>query len=167
MLLSLSIRHFVIVDTLELDFCSGFTVLTGETGAGKSIILDALGLLLGGRGDGSLVRHGEERAELAATFDLQAVPELARQLGTPHYLPPPAGALDQGEGYGLVQAARGSLGHWIQVTDGRISRYQIIAPTTWNFSPRDESGQPGPLEQALLGLPAGEGAPPTDRKSVV
>ncbi|ACO74201.1 RecN [Laribacter hongkongensis HLHK9] len=80
MLLSLSIRHFVIVDTLELDFCSGFTVLTGETGAGKSIILDALGLLLGGRGDGSLVRHGEERAELAATFDLQALPELARQL---------------------------------------------------------------------------------------
>lgn len=68
MLLSLSVRNFVIVDQLELDFRPGFTVLTGETGAGKSIILDALSLLLGGRGDGSLVRHGEERAELSATF---------------------------------------------------------------------------------------------------
>lgn len=49
MLLSLAIRDFVIVDTLELDFTAGFTVLTGETGAGKSIIIDALSLLLGGR----------------------------------------------------------------------------------------------------------------------
>ena len=66
MLLSLAIRDFVIVDTLELDFTAGFTVLTGETGAGKSIIIDALSLLLGGRGDGSLVRAGCERAELSA-----------------------------------------------------------------------------------------------------
>lgn len=70
MLLSLAIRDFVIVDTLELDFTAGFTVLTGETGAGKSIIIDALSLLLGGRGDGSLVRAGCERAELSARFDL-------------------------------------------------------------------------------------------------
>lgn len=58
MLLSLSIRDFVIVDLLDLDFSSGFTVLTGETGAGKSIMIDALSLLLGGRGEGSLVRQG-------------------------------------------------------------------------------------------------------------
>ena len=68
---------------------------------------------------------------------------------------------DSGQGVGLVEAARGSLGHWVSVNRGRIERYQIIAPTTWNFSPRDAAGRPGPLEQALVGLPAGEGAPPT------
>lgn len=68
---------------------------------------------------------------------------------------------DEGTGSGLVEAARGSLGHWLSIKRGRIDRYQIIAPTTWNFSPRDAAGQPGPLEQALVGLPAGEGAEPT------
>ncbi len=63
----------------------------------------------------------------------------------------------EGAGAGLVEAARGSLGHWISVEDGRIANYQIISPTTWNFSPRDEEGTPGPLEQALVGTPAGEG----------
>lgn len=68
---------------------------------------------------------------------------------------------DEAQGIGLVEAARGSLGHWLSIKNGRISRYQIIAPTTWNFSPRDSEDQPGPLEQALVGLPAGEGALPT------
>jgi hydrogenase large subunit len=68
---------------------------------------------------------------------------------------------DEGSGVGLVEAARGSLGHWLSIKRGRIERYQIIAPTTWNFSPRDSAGQSGPLEQALVGLPAGEEAPPT------
>ena len=68
---------------------------------------------------------------------------------------------DEASGVGLVEAARGSLGHWLSIRRGRIERYQIIAPTTWNFSPRDSAGQPGPLEQALHGLPAGPDAPPT------
>lgn len=68
---------------------------------------------------------------------------------------------DEGSGVGLVEAARGSLGHWLSIRRGHIERYQIIAPTTWNFSPRDRNGLPGPLEQALVGLPAGEGAQPT------
>lgn len=67
---------------------------------------------------------------------------------------------DSGQGVGLVEAARGSLGHWLSIKRGRIERYQIIAPTTWNFSPRDSESQPGPLEQALVGLPAGDGAEP-------
>ncbi len=54
-----------------------------------------------------------------------------------------------GRGVGMIEAARGSLGHWLSVADKRIANYQIIAPTTWNFSPRDASGHPGPLEQAL------------------
>lgn len=60
-----------------------------------------------------------------------------------------------GHGMGLVEAARGGLGHWLTARDGRIANYQIIAPTTWNFSPRDAAGVPGPLEQALVGTPVG------------
>jgi DNA repair protein RecN (Recombination protein N) len=68
MLVSLSIRDFVIVDTLELEFASGFTVLTGETGAGKSILIDALQLALGERGEADVVREGATRADIAAEF---------------------------------------------------------------------------------------------------
>jgi hydrogenase large subunit len=63
----------------------------------------------------------------------------------------------EGEGIGLVEAARGSLGHWLNIRRGRIHNYQIIAPTTWNFSPRDSAGRPGALERALVGVPVGEG----------
>ncbi len=72
MLRRLSLRDFVIVPSLELDFEPGFAALTGETGAGKSILLDALQLLLGGRGEASVVREGCPRAELSAEFDLPA-----------------------------------------------------------------------------------------------
>ncbi|MCE1235509.1 MAG: nickel-dependent hydrogenase large subunit [Hyphomicrobiales bacterium] len=63
-----------------------------------------------------------------------------------------------GSGVGLTEAARGSLGHWATVRGGRIVRWQIVAPTTWNFSPRDGAGVPGPLEGALEGLAVGEAA---------
>jgi hydrogenase large subunit len=59
---------------------------------------------------------------------------------------------DEGAAAGCVEAARGALGHWITVRAGRIAGYQIIAPTTWNFSPRDRLNQPGALEAALVGL---------------
>jgi len=80
MLRSLSIRDFVIVDRMDLEFASGFTVLTGETGAGKSILIDALALVLGERGDALVVRQGAERAEISAEFDIGAIKELARWL---------------------------------------------------------------------------------------
>ena len=73
MLLSLSIRDFVIVDALELSFQAGFTVFTGETGAGKSILIDALNMALGERADPSVVRQGKERAEIAAEFNLNGL----------------------------------------------------------------------------------------------
>ena len=76
MLKFLAIRDFVIVSSLELDFHAGFTVLTGETGAGKSILIDALSLALGERGDANLVRSGCERAEIAAEFDITSIPDL-------------------------------------------------------------------------------------------
>ena len=69
MLRRLSLRDFVIVPALELEFHAGFSVLTGETGAGKSILVDALQLVLGSRGDAGVVREGAARAELSAEFD--------------------------------------------------------------------------------------------------
>jgi DNA repair protein RecN (Recombination protein N) len=73
MLLSLAVRDFVIVDELALDFSPGFTVLTGETGAGKSILIDALQLALGERADADVVREGAARAEVSAEFRVDAV----------------------------------------------------------------------------------------------
>src|SRR5204862_3355223 len=74
MLRLLSIRNFVVVEALDLELARGFTVLTGETGAGKSILLDALGLLLGDRFELRQLRSGAERAELAAEFEIDDAP---------------------------------------------------------------------------------------------
>lgn len=75
MLRTLSIRDFVIVDAIELDLASGFTVFTGETGAGKSILIDALALALGGRGDASVVREGAAKADISAEFSVSRYSE--------------------------------------------------------------------------------------------
>ncbi|MDR2925257.1 MAG: DNA repair protein RecN [Azoarcus sp.] len=80
MLRRLSIRDFVIVDRLELDFAAGFGALTGETGAGKSILLDALSLALGERADAGVVRAGCEKADITAEFDLPPGGELSAWL---------------------------------------------------------------------------------------
>lgn len=76
MLRSLSLKDFVIVDRLDLEFARDFTVLTGETGAGKSILIDALSLALGERGESGLVRQGCEKAEISAEFSVAELPEL-------------------------------------------------------------------------------------------
>ena len=72
MLVTLSIRDIVLIDRLDLDFTAGMSVLTGETGAGKSILLDSLSLALGARGDADLVRHGEAQGQVTAVFDVPA-----------------------------------------------------------------------------------------------
>jgi DNA repair protein RecN (Recombination protein N) len=80
MLTRLQIRNFAIIDEIEVEFGSGMTVLTGETGAGKSILVDALGLVLGERGGSGLVRANALRAEFAADFDLAGQPDVGRWL---------------------------------------------------------------------------------------
>src|SRR5512134_9681 len=71
MLRALEAANFIIIERASLELDQGFTALTGETGAGKSILVDAIELLVGGRGDGGLVREGAERAELSAEFDFK------------------------------------------------------------------------------------------------
>ena len=70
MLATLAIRDIVLIDRLDLEFADGMSVLTGETGAGKSILLDALSLALGGRGDAGLVRNGQSQGQVTAAFDV-------------------------------------------------------------------------------------------------
>ena len=86
MLTHISISNYTIVSALEMEFAGGMTVITGETGAGKSIMLDALGLCLGDRADPKAVRHGCERAEIVASFDISAFPRprLAAGAGPAH-----------------------------------------------------------------------------------
>ena len=76
MLTDIQIRNFAIVESLAIELHKGMIVLTGETGAGKSILLDALNLVLGGRADSSFIRHGCERAEISATFLVSDNPDI-------------------------------------------------------------------------------------------
>ena len=83
----------------------------------------------------------------------------------PYYTP--VSDLRSGKGFGLVQAARGILGHWLELDDGKIARYQIITPTAWNGSPRDSAGVRGPWEQALIGTPIADIDNPIEAGHVV
>src|SRR5688572_29888336 len=78
MLTSLAIRNIVLIEALDLAFGPGLGVLTGETGAGKSILLDALGLVLGNRADSALLRAGESQASVTATFEFAELPGAVR-----------------------------------------------------------------------------------------
>jgi hydrogenase large subunit len=72
-----------------------------------------------------------------------------------------------GTGVGFTEAARGALGHWVKISNGKISLYQVITPTCWNASPRDSSDVPGPMEQALIGTPIQDAARPIEALRVI
>lgn len=74
---------------------------------------------------------------------------------------------EEGYGMGLVDAARGALGHWVEVKDKKIANYQCVVPTTWNGSPRDDKEQPGPIEQALIGTKVKDEANPFELVRIV
>ena len=80
MLLHLRIQNLATIENLEIDFFDGFSIMTGETGAGKSIMIDGLQLLLGDRADFGLIRQGSSQALVAGTFDISKQPELKRLL---------------------------------------------------------------------------------------
>jgi hydrogenase large subunit len=72
-----------------------------------------------------------------------------------------------GEGMGLTEAPRGSLGHWIKISNSKIERYQIVTPTNWNCSPRDDRGEPGPLEKSLIGTPVADSENPIEVMRII
>ena len=80
MLQSITINNYTLVDTLDIEFLSGTTAITGETGAGKSLILDALSMALGDRADTSTIRQGKDRAQITASFDISTIPEAKQWL---------------------------------------------------------------------------------------
>jgi hydrogenase large subunit len=79
----------------------------------------------------------------------------------------PANVPASGNGVGLTEAPRGALGHWLNINGGNIAAYQILTPTCWNCSPRDNAGVPGPLEKALEGTPVADLAQPIEVLRVV
>jgi len=106
-----------------------------------------------GAGPGALFsvlgRHAARALECKLVADAMVDWVLALKPGEPVYYEHQAPAA--GEGMGLWDAPRGALGHWIKIEDGKISNYQCVVPSTWNLSPRDDAGQPGPVEQAITG----------------
>jgi hydrogenase large subunit len=127
-----------------------------ETGAFARQVVDghALALDLARQGSTVLSRVAGRLLEIARTQLLleQWVNALDTNARFMDDVTLPASA----QGEGLVEAARGALGHWLRTENGKIAGYQIIAPTTWNFSPRDASGTPGPVEAALEGAVVGD-----------
>jgi Ni,Fe-hydrogenase I large subunit len=128
---------------------------TIETGALARQVIDGHPLARALAGGGVLARVAGRLLELARLPGIMEA--LARDIDTTAPFISHAPMPRDGAGVGLVEAARGALGHWLRVEGGRIAAYQIVAPTTWNFSPRDAAGQPGPLEAALEGAPVGAG----------
>jgi len=107
-------------------------------------------------GGGANVRTRVIARLLELALVVPAMEQWAHQLKPKEPFCLPTVIPDDSQGAGMVEAARGSLGHWIRVKNGRILNYQIIAPTTWNFSPRDASDQPGALELALQNTHVGK-----------
>jgi len=100
----------------------------------------------------TLGRHAARALETRLVADTMAEWVLELKPGEPTCAPYDIAELpDEGEGAGLTGAPRGALGHWVQVEGGKIARYQLVVPTTWNVSPKSGDGEPGPIEQALLG----------------
>ena len=85
MLLSITINNYTLVDTLEIEFSRGTTAITGETGAGKSLILDALSMALGDRADTGTIRQGKDRAQISASFDVSTLSDAKQWLEAQDY----------------------------------------------------------------------------------
>src|SRR5690242_21938308 len=160
MLQTLTVKDFAIVAEAEIAFGAGMTVVTGETGAGKSLLVDALLLLAGGRADASQVRHGCERAELAATFDLRDRADLLEWLKNEE--------LDEDGACQLRRVIRseGSSRAWINGRPVTATQLKTLAASLIEIHGQHEhQALLDPAQQ--LALLDAFGANETDRKSVV
>lgn len=115
--------------------------------AGDPLFLDLLRL----EGPNLVIRQLARLTRQATLLPAMAtwLDEMISRQHQPFYVRAPE--LREGRGFGLIQAARGALGHWVELSEGKIARYQIVTPTAWNGSPRDGAGVRGPWEEALLG----------------
>ncbi len=130
--------------------------------AGNPLFLD----LVGGGGARALYRQLARLVRPVALIPAMEVwLEETRPSEGRFYLPP--NEIEAGTGVGLTQAPRGALGHWLRIEDGVISLYQIITPTTWNASPRDSNGIPGPIESALRETPIADPENPIELGHVI
>jgi DNA repair protein RecN (Recombination protein N) len=125
MLQELSIRNFAIIDDLKISFSGGFTVLSGETGAGKSIIINAVNLLLGSRATAKLVRTGCDTAELEALFQIKGQPEIVRMMKENEY--------DPEEGLLIRRIISRTDRHRIYI-NGRVATIQLLNMITENLA---------------------------------
>lgn len=148
------------------EMASGYSWCKAPRLAGRSMEVGALARLV--LDDRPLARalltdgRGNVRARVVARLVEIAITTLAMEEWIKAMVPgqpfiTPLELPDTAEAEGLTEAARGALGHWLRIEKGRIASYQIIAPTTWNFSPRDVRGEPGPVEAALVGAPVQPG----------
>ena len=135
MLAEITIRNFAIIDRLDVEFDTGMTVLSGETGAGKSILVDALNLILGDRADAQAVREGAERAEVSARFVLDDAPA-AREWLAEHELDDDNECLIR-----RVVASEGRSRCWINGAPPALS------PSTSHREPSAVCGSPAPLNK--------------------
>ncbi|HEX7114930.1 MAG TPA: DNA repair protein RecN [Steroidobacter sp.] len=159
MLVHIQIRDFAIIDAVELEFGAGLTVLTGETGAGKSILVDALLLATGGRAGAEVVRHGAERAEVSATFSVEgngAALEWLQEQSISHegecVLRRVIGADGRSRAYVNGQAmpvqALRQLGETLLDVHGQME-YQSLVKRAAQRELLDQSGDHQPLQQAV------------------
>ena len=141
MLTRLAIRDFAVVTAAELEFGAGMTVISGETGAGKSLLVDALGFLSGQRADSGMVRHGAERAELHAEFDLAAASDASRWLQEEEF--------DEGDACQLRRTLRADGGSraWINGRPATLSQLAALAERLVEIHGQHE-------HQALLSRPS-------------
>lgn len=116
------------------------------------------------RGISVMDRHMARAAEALKVAEAMRGWLGSLSIGSPVYAD---GTVASGSGVGLTEAPRGALGHWVQTSNGNISRYQVITPTCWNASPRDSQSVPGPMEKALIGIPVADANQPVEVLRVI
>ncbi|MBE0618375.1 MAG: nickel-dependent hydrogenase large subunit, partial [Proteobacteria bacterium] len=130
--------------------------LSVAAAAGEEPVRQILGRVLAeakldaGALDSAIGRHAARAAESVLLAERMETWLDRLRVGEPSVAAYAAAAAGRGEG--LTEAPRGALGHWVEIREHRIARYQCVVPSTWNFSPRGDKGDPGPVEAALVGL---------------
>jgi hydrogenase large subunit len=126
-------------------------VCAPATSTARRITCWSTGLANSSAAVGPLLREAPSRQAISAKVIADSLEKWLLELkpGEPTYVE--YEIPDESTGMGLIEGSRGALGHWVEIRDKKIYNYQAVVPTTWNASPRDDAGTPGPMEQALIG----------------